>query len=96
MAPGRFLANLLVIVIFSAGGFGLMHWLESPRPHMLASMAAPVNINPLSGCISAIEARHEENGWSNRLGAPHNPARLAVLTRDCSADQQGQSHMVPR
>ncbi len=98
MAPGRFLASLMVIVIFSAGGFGLMHWLQSaPPPVTVASnLASPVVINRLSGCQGFNQSIDEEIARQNRIGHGHNAVRLASLKRDCTEDDQEHYRTAPR
>ncbi len=98
MAPGKFLASLLVIVIFSAGGFGLMHWLQSaPAPvTVVSNTTTPVVINRLSGCQGFNQSIDEEIARQNRIGHPHNSARLAALKRDCAADDQEHYRTAPR
>lgn len=88
MAPGRFLASLLAIVIFSAGGFSLMQWLESaPAPVTIVTSAiSPVVISRQSGCIGFNQSIDAEIDWQNRVGHPPNSARLASLRRDCVMD----------
>jgi hypothetical protein len=98
MAPGKFLASLLVIVMFSAGGFGLMSWLQSaPAPVTVASSAAsPVVINRLSGCQGFNQSIDEEIARQNRIGHTHNSVRLATLKRDCAVDDQEHYRAAPR
>jgi hypothetical protein len=98
MAPGKFLSSLLVIVICSAGGFGLMHWLQAaPAPVTVAvSGTAPVVINRLSGCLGFNQSIDEEIARQNRIGHSHNSARLATLKRDCEVDDQEHYRVMPR
>lgn len=98
MAPGKFLASLLVIVIFSIGGFGLMHWLQSaPAPMAVtASVASPVVVNRLTGCQGFNQSLDEAIALQNRIGHTHNSARLAALKRDCTVDDQEHYRVSPR
>jgi hypothetical protein len=98
MAPGRFLASLMVIVIFSAGGFGLMHWLQAaPTPvTVVSNVATPVVINRLSGCQGFNQSIDEEIARQNRIGHGHNAVRLASLKRDCTEDDQEHYRTAPR
>jgi hypothetical protein len=97
MAPGKFLASLLTIVVFSVGGFGLMHWLQSaPTPVMAASTPSPVVVNRLSGCQGFNQSIDEEIARQNRIGHGHNAVRLASLKRDCAVDDQEYYRTAPR
>jgi hypothetical protein len=98
MAPGKFLASLFTIVIFSAGGFGLMHWLQAaPAAVTVASStAAPVVVNRLSGCQGFNQSIDEEIARQNRIGHGHNSVRLASLKRDCTVDDQEYYRTAPR
>jgi hypothetical protein len=98
MAPGRFLSSLLVIVICSAGGFGLMQWLQAaPAPVTVAtSGTTPVVVNRLSGCLGFNQSIDEEIARQNRIGHSHNSARLATLKRDCAVDDQEHYRVLPR
>ncbi|UPY36241.1 hypothetical protein [Sediminicoccus sp. KRV36] len=98
MAPGKFLASLLIIVVFSAGGFGLMHWLQSaPAPVAVAtSVASPVVVNRQSGCLGFNQSIDEEIARQNRIGHTHNSVRLATLKRDCTVDDQEYYRTAPR
>ncbi|MBX9751672.1 MAG: hypothetical protein K5Q68_18935 [Roseococcus sp.] len=98
MAPGKFLVSLFTIVIFSAGGFGLMHWLQAaPAPVTVASnVTAPVVVNRLSGCQGFNQSIDEEIARQNRIGHTHNSARLATLKRDCAVDDQEHYRTAPR
>jgi hypothetical protein len=97
MAPGKFLSSLLVIVICSAGGFGLMHWLQgAPAPVTVATSAAAPVINRLSGCQGFNQSIDEEIARQNRIGHPHNSARLATLKRDCAGEDQEHYRVMPR
>ncbi|MEI6160220.1 MAG: hypothetical protein WCP77_10325 [Roseococcus sp.] len=98
MAPRRFLASLVIIVIFSAGGFGLMQWLQAaPTPvTVAASAASPVVINRLSGCQGFNQSIDEEIARQNRIGHTHNSARLATLKRDCAGEDQEHYRTAPR
>lgn len=98
MAPGKFLASLLIIVIFSAGGFGLMQWIQSaPAPVTVATnVAGPVVVNRLSGCQGFNQSIDEAIALQNRIGHPHNSARLVTLKRDCTVDDQEHYRLAPR
>lgn len=98
MAPGKFLSSLLIIVLCSAGGFGLMHWLEAAPPPVTvaASVPGPVVINRLSGCLGFNQSIDEAIALQNRIGHPHNSARLATLKRDCTLDDQEHYRVAPR
>jgi len=98
MAPRRFLASLLIIVIFSAGGFGLMQWLQSAPTAVAVNTAAtgPMVINRLEGCDGFNQSIDEAIALQNRIGHPHNSVRLATLKRDCRGEQQEHYRVVPR
>ena len=98
MAPGKFLASLFIIVIFAIGGFGFMHWLQSaPAPvAVTASVAGPVVVNRLSGCLGFNQSLDEAIALQNRIGHPHNSTRLATLKRDCTVDDQEHYRVAPR
>lgn len=99
MAPGRFLVSLFIIVIFSVGGFALMHWLQSsPSPVLVGSTtpSGPVVINRLEGCDGFNQSIDEEIARQNRIGHTHNSARLATLKRDCRGEQQEHYRTAPR
>ncbi|MBS7788896.1 hypothetical protein KTR66_02750 [Roseococcus sp. SDR] len=98
MAPGKFLSSLLVIVVCSAGGFGLMHWMQgAPTPVTVAtSTASPMVINRLSGCQGFNQSIDEEIARQNRIGHNHNSTRLAALKRDCSGEDQEHYRVLPR
>jgi hypothetical protein len=98
MAPGKFLASLLVIVIFSLGGFGLMHWLQSaPAPMAVTTTGASrVVVDLLSGCQSFNQSIDEEIARQDGIGQTHISVRLAALKRDCVADARDYSRAAPR
>ena len=98
MAPGRFLVSLLIIVIFAAGGFGLMHWLQSSSGVTVATTAQsrPPVVNRQEGCLGFNQSIDEEIARQNRIGHPHNSARLATLKRDCQGEQQEHYRVAPR
>lgn len=98
MAPGKFLASLLVIVIFSAGGFGLMHWLQAAPAavNVVGSAPGAVVVNRLSGCQGFNQSIDEEIARQTRIGHGHNAVRLASLKRDCSVDDQEFYRTLPR
>ena len=60
MAPGRFLTSLLIIVVFSAGGFTLMQWLQSApaaTSSATAAAATPVvvcAVGEVKNCAPAV------------------------------------------
>lgn len=100
MAPGKFLSSLLVIVICSAGGFGLMHWLQGAPPPVTVATTntttpGPV-INRLSGCQGFNQSIDEEIARQNRIGHSHNSVRLAALKRDCTGEDQEHYRVMPR
>lgn len=100
MAPGRFLASLVIIVVFAGVGFGVMHWLQSaPTSNSMTIATAttgPVVINRLEGCEGFNQALDEAIALQNRIGHPHNSARLATLKRDCRGEQQEHYRVAPR
>lgn len=98
MAPKLFLVSLLVIVIFSVGGFSLMHWFRSAPTAGTAMTAStsPVVINRLQGCEGFNQSLDEAIALQNRIGHTHNSARLATLKRDCRGEQQEQYRTAPR
>lgn len=99
MAPGKFLVSLFIIVIFSIGGFGLMHWLQSaPAPSTVTASVtpAPIVVNRLTGCQGFNQSLDEAIALQNRIGHPHNSARLAALKRDCTVDDQEHYRTAPR
>lgn len=98
MAPKKFLAGLLIIVVFSIGGFAVMQWLQSPPPPaaVTASVATPGPvINRLTGCLGFNQSLDEAIALQNRIGHPHNSVRLAALKRDCTVDDQEHYRSVP-
>jgi hypothetical protein len=100
MAPGRFLLSLFIVVVFALGGFGFMQWLQSaPTPIAVASaptIPGTVVINRLEGCDGFNQSIDEAIALQNRIGHPHNSARLAGLKRDCRNDPQEHYRVVPR
>ena len=100
MAPGRFLLSLSIVVIFAAGGFGIMQWLQSaPTPIAAApppAIPGAVVVNRLEGCEGFNQSIDEAIALQNRIGHPHNSARLAGLKRDCRNDPQEHYRVLPR
>lgn len=98
MAPQKFLASLLTIVVFAGAGFGLMQWLQAaPAPMTVAAgTASPVVVNRLSGCQGFNQSLDEEIARQNRIGHGHNSVRLATLKRDCAVDDQEYYRTAPR
>lgn len=98
MTPGRFLSSLLVITICSAGGFGLMRWMQAAPTTLAAASgsAAPMVVNRLSGCQGFNQSIDEEIMRQNRIGHIHNSARLATLKRDCTVDDQEHYRVLQR
>lgn len=90
MKPVKFLAILCMVVLFSAGGFGLMHWVQSgPAVARVAqNQPAPIVVNRLSGCQGFNQSIDEAIALQDRIGHSHNSVRLAALKRDCAADDQ--------
>jgi len=98
MAPRRFLVSLFIIVLFSITGFALMQWFQ-PAPTLVGATSAStgrVVINRLEGCEGFNQSIDEAIALQNRIGHPHNSARLAPLKRDCQGEQQEHYRVAPR
>ena len=98
MKPVKFLAILCVVVLFSAGGFGLMHWVQSAPAAVRVAQSQPTTpvINRLSGCQGFNQSIDEAIALQDRIGHSHNSVRLAALKRDCTVDDQEHYRTSPR
>lgn len=96
MAPRKFLVNLLIIVAFSAAGFGLMQWLQGAPVTVAATTPGPLVVNRLTGCRGFNQSLDEAIALQNRIGHEHNSVRLAALKRDCTVEDQEFYRVAPR